>query len=251
MQQASSSDDDAAADTSRDLGERAKCKGQYQSDPDQAFLTGHVKVVDFGNACWIDQHFTDDIQTRQYRSPEVILGAGYDPSADIWSVACVLFEVATGDFLFDPHSGKEYDRDEDHLALMMELLGPIPRQLAMRGQYSRVYFSRHGELKHIRRLNFWSIRDVLREKYKFHPDDAESFSAFLLPMLAFDPRKRVSAAECLKHPWLDDTVEKPERPVRTVYNGPDDRSLLDDPSDDDDDSADYDAQASTSGEALG
>ena len=29
------------------------------------------KVADLGNACWVDRHFTDDIQTRQYRSPEV------------------------------------------------------------------------------------------------------------------------------------------------------------------------------------
>lgn len=31
----------------------------------------HAKLVDFGNACWVERHFTDDIQTRQYRSPEV------------------------------------------------------------------------------------------------------------------------------------------------------------------------------------
>ena len=29
------------------------------------------KVVDFGNACWVNEHFTEDIQTRQYRAPEV------------------------------------------------------------------------------------------------------------------------------------------------------------------------------------
>lgn len=29
------------------------------------------KLVDFGNACWAHKHFTEDIQTRQYRSPEV------------------------------------------------------------------------------------------------------------------------------------------------------------------------------------
>ena len=29
------------------------------------------KIVDFGNACWVHKHFTDDIQTRQYRAPEV------------------------------------------------------------------------------------------------------------------------------------------------------------------------------------
>jgi serine/threonine protein kinase len=31
-----------------------------------------AKLVDFGNACWVDRHFTEDIQTRQYRSPEVL-----------------------------------------------------------------------------------------------------------------------------------------------------------------------------------
>ena len=26
------------------------------------------------------------------------------------------FELATGDYLFEPHSGDDYTRDEDHLA---------------------------------------------------------------------------------------------------------------------------------------
>jgi len=37
-----------------------------------------VKLCDFGNGCWIDHHFTSTIQTRQYRSPEIILGNEYD-----------------------------------------------------------------------------------------------------------------------------------------------------------------------------
>jgi len=41
-------------------------------------------------ATWIEHHFTDDIQTRQYRCPEVILGAKWGPSADLWSVACIV-----------------------------------------------------------------------------------------------------------------------------------------------------------------
>ena len=49
-----------------------------------------VKIADLGNACWVDRHFTSDIQTRQYRSPEVIIGSEYDCSADIWSFACMV-----------------------------------------------------------------------------------------------------------------------------------------------------------------
>ena len=85
-----------------------------------------VKIADLGNACWEHHHFTDDIQTRQYRALEVIIGAGYGPPADIWSTACMAFELATGDFLFEPHAGASYSKDEDHLAHMTELLGEIP-----------------------------------------------------------------------------------------------------------------------------
>lgn len=53
-----------------------------------------VKIADLGNATWTDHHFTDDIQTRQYRCPEVILGAKWGTSADIWSAACLVRVVA-------------------------------------------------------------------------------------------------------------------------------------------------------------
>ncbi|KAJ4840579.1 hypothetical protein Tsubulata_006298 [Turnera subulata] len=72
----------------------------------------NCKLVDFGNACWTHKQFTNDIQTRQYRCPEVILGSKYSTSADLWSFACICFELATGDVLFDPHSGENFDRDE-------------------------------------------------------------------------------------------------------------------------------------------
>ena len=68
------------------------------------YTTCQVKIADLGNACWTYKHFTDDIQTRQYRAPEVILcNNKYNTTVDIWSIACVLFECLTGDYLFDPH----------------------------------------------------------------------------------------------------------------------------------------------------
>ena len=49
-----------------------------------------VKIADIGNATPIENHFSDDIQTRQYRSPEVIMGSKWDETADIWSVGCMV-----------------------------------------------------------------------------------------------------------------------------------------------------------------
>lgn len=89
-------------------------------------------------------HFTEDIQTRQYRSIEVLLGAPYSLSADIWSTACLAFELATGDYLFDPHAGDNYSRDEDHLAHIIELLGTIPPSVLFRGKHGLKYFNSYG-----------------------------------------------------------------------------------------------------------
>ncbi|KAM9258944.1 LOW QUALITY PROTEIN: SRSF protein kinase 3, partial [Morus bassanus] len=161
-----------------------------------------VKIADLGNGCWVHRHFTEDIQTRQYRALEVLLGAGYGPPADIWSTACMAFELATGDYLFEPHSGEDYSRDEDHIAHVIELLGEIPRHVALGGRYSREFFNRRGELRHIRHLRPWGLRAVLQEKYEWPRGAAAAFARFLRPMLAFEPARRATAAQCLRHPWL-------------------------------------------------
>jgi serine/threonine-protein kinase SRPK3 len=47
----------------------------------------------------------------------------YDTSADMWSLACMVFELVTGDYLFDPKKGKSFKKNDDHLALISELIG--------------------------------------------------------------------------------------------------------------------------------
>lgn len=164
-----------------------------------------VKIADLGNACWTFHHYTEDIQTRQYRCLEVLIGAEYGPPADIWSTACMAFELATGDYLFEPHSGEDYTRDEDHLAHIIELLGRIPREIALSGKYSKDFFNKRAELRHIKELRPWSLQEVLIEKYRWNESDARDFADFLQPMLEFDPELRATAEQCLAHPWLTDS----------------------------------------------
>ncbi|KAJ3187681.1 serine/threonine protein kinase, CMGC group [Gaertneriomyces sp. JEL0708] len=203
-----------------------------------------VKIADLGNACWVDHHFTYDIQTRQYRSPEAILGANYDRSADIWSLGCMVFELLTGDYLFDPQAGTRYSKDDDHMAQMIELLGEFPRSLALSGKYSAELFNRKGQLRHIHKLRYWKLPDVLHEKYHFSRREAEDIAEFILPMIEILPERRATAAEMLRSPWLanvniDHSGEPPHIhrgfPIRSG-----EQEDEEDDSDDEDDAADVD-----------
>ncbi|EGG25354.1 putative protein serine/threonine kinase [Cavenderia fasciculata] len=176
--------------------------------PIESFGKAHypkVQIVDLGNACWIEKHFTDDIQTRQYRSPEAIVRAKWSTPVDIWSAACMAFELATGDHLFKPKSGKNFDKSDDHLALMIELLGRLPKSVTHYGIKSKTYFNHKGELRNISKLSDqWPLFNVFTEKYKFTQEEAKQFESFLLPMLNYNTEKRATAKECINHPFLKD-----------------------------------------------
>ncbi|KAM4060995.1 kinase [Hirsutella rhossiliensis] len=190
---------DKSSSSSASTGEKRKAE-----DP-LSFEIISVKIADLGNACWVNHHFTNDIQTRQYRSPEVILGSKWGASTDVWSMAAMVFELITGDYLFDPQSGTKYGKDDDHIAQIIELLGPFPRSLCLSGKWSQEIFNRKGELRNIHRLRHWALPDVLREKYHFKEDEAKRISTFLTPMLELVPEKRANAGGMAGHGWLDDT----------------------------------------------
>lgn len=122
----------------------------------------------------------------------------------------MFFELLTGDYLFDPAAGTKYNKDDDHIAQIIELLGDFPKSLAFSGRYSAEIFNRKGELRHIHKLRYWPLVSVLREKYLLLPDVAEQLSSFLLPMLRLNPHERASAREALQHAWLDGVVTQGE-----------------------------------------
>ena len=197
-----SQDDDSLAEDGDDkeggygdavVGAGTLRRGSTHDELNTTYINAKIKIVDLGNACWTHKHFTDDIQTRQYRAPEVIIASEYDTSADMWSLACIIFELLTGDLLFDPHAGKSWDREEDHLAMIMELLGPFPKDLLSTGKMSDRYFTKRGELKHIQQLKMWGLRDVLNEKYRFTEEESAEIADFLTPMLL------VSSFSCLSY----------------------------------------------------
>lgn len=47
------------------------------------------------------------IQSRFYRSPEVILGRKYDAKIDTWSLGCIMYELFCGTPLFNGRNEKD------------------------------------------------------------------------------------------------------------------------------------------------
>lgn len=93
--------------------------------------SSQIKVIDFGNATYEDEHHSSIINTRQYRSPEVVLELGWNERSDIWSLGCIFVELYSGELLFGTHENLE------HLALMEKVLTPLPENI-LNGALSQV-----------------------------------------------------------------------------------------------------------------
>lgn len=170
-------------------------------------LGDRVRVVDLGLSFFVDRQFVTRIQTREYRSPESVLGVrSFTPASDVWSVACVVFELLTGTYLFDPEEGVGFSKDEAHLAQAVELLGPIPRGLVDRGGSSARAWFISGTAK-LRNLEpaipaHDALARVLRDNMQYTEVAAATISSFLTPMLCFDPDRRISAEDARTLDWL-------------------------------------------------
>ncbi|XP_069499333.1 SRSF protein kinase 3-like [Ambystoma mexicanum] len=197
-----------AATWSRSRNQEANSQGAELSFLTHLFESGNaaklgVKIADLGSACWTYKPFSEEIQTQQYRALEVLLGSGYSTPADIWSTACMAFEMATASYLFEPQAGKYFSRNDDHIACIVELLGQIPPRIALSGTNSQAFFNRQGDLLRIPYLYPCSLHETLVGRHKWQKTEAELFSSFLLPMLQYASEKRATAEQCLQHPWIN------------------------------------------------
>ncbi|KAL1514919.1 hypothetical protein AB1Y20_003999 [Prymnesium parvum] len=67
-----------------------------------------IKLIDFGSACYLSNRMHTYIQSRFYRSPEVLLGCSYDMAIDMWSLGAIVGELFLGLPLFPGES--EYNQ---------------------------------------------------------------------------------------------------------------------------------------------
>jgi serine/threonine protein kinase len=93
-----------------------------------------IKLIDFGSACFEGQTSHTYIQSRFYRSPEVLIGLTYDSAIDIWSLGCVAAELFLGlPILPGVH-------EHDQLCRICEMIGEIPDWMLDQGSKSPKYY---------------------------------------------------------------------------------------------------------------
>lgn len=167
-----------------------------------------IKIIDFGSAVEGKDIGNGIINTRQYRSPEVILECfKWDHKSDIWSIACILIELYTGELLFQTHNNQE------HLSLIEKVCGHYPNWMVNKTKSDELYnlfinCNRHRDDKvvDIKRCHKYNeVRKALLNQRTI-PESIcprhHAFCKFIIYLLRIDPKDRPSAAEILKHEFF-------------------------------------------------
>jgi CDC-like kinase len=176
----------------------------------------NVRLIDFGSATFDDEHHSTVVSTRHYRAPEVILELGWSQPCDVWSIGCIIYELFQGMTLFQTHDNKE------HLAMMERILGPLPYRMVKKSRKSKYFY--HGRLDWDERSSAGRyVRDScqpLKRYFLAGGDDADHRNLYDLVsnLLEYDPEKRMTLREALKHPFFD------RLPASSLLVARDDRS---------------------------
>lgn len=164
-------------------------------------ISSKIRIIDFGSSTFEHQHHATLIQTRHYRSPEVILGLGWSFPADIWSVGCILVELLTGDALFQTHDSQE------HLCMMGKVFGHFPAWLGSKCMVkdANLWFDKEGNLRPLAPCSegarFLAKMRTIHQLLGHLPDLEDLTSR----MLKYDPAQRITANEALQHRFFRDS----------------------------------------------
>ncbi|EEC42920.1 predicted protein, partial [Phaeodactylum tricornutum CCAP 1055/1] len=191
-----------------------------------------IKLIDFGSACFEGYPSHTYIQSRFYRSPEVLVGLPYDSAIDMWSLGCVAAELFLGlPILPGVH-------EHDQLGRIEEMISRVPAWMLEQGAKTSKFFikspasgfsSLHFKRNYIASLSRDDIQkqggieklekkpgnkyfkrkrlsDILtlhgQNTQKEDQDLLPAFVHFLYGLLDPDPWKRTTAFQALHHPFL-------------------------------------------------
>jgi len=165
---------------------------------------GSLKLADFGLARAFGipvRTYTHEVVTLWYRAPEILLGGRqYSTAVDVWSIGCIFAEMVTRIPLFPG------DSEIDQLFKIFRCLG-TPTEATWAGVTSfRDYKASFPQ---------WSAQDLANAVPGVDADGLD----LLKRMLVYEPYKRISAREALRHPYFDDLNKFQAQRVQGVIPG--------------------------------
>jgi dual specificity tyrosine-phosphorylation-regulated kinase 1 len=170
-----------------------------------------IKLIDFGSSCYYTNRMFTYIQSRFYRSPEVLLGLPYDCAIDMWSLGCILVELHTGVPIFD---GKN---EGEQIGKIIRILGHPPNWMIEKmsntkrkdnfafdlGSNTYTYKGHIGQTmtlsQAMQRRNGTSGSSFIQSETE---TDFGLFLDLVKLILLYDPVKRIKPHEALKHEFF-------------------------------------------------
>lgn len=185
--------------------------------------TDDIVLIDFGSASTNRSGQGQYIQSRFYRSPEVMLGLQYNSMIDIWSAGCVAAELFLDFAIF------ACENESDAIHSMVALLGPIPDQLLRVSRHwwkfydmtprgfglkmdpVEVLLTRHSYHGIYQQTGPVPLRQLICEHVPIQ-NEVEArmvacFSDFVHRLLEFDAMRRLTASQALVHPFLQGEIQ--------------------------------------------
>lgn len=175
-----------------------------------------IKIIDFGSSCFEDQKVYTYIQSRFYRSPEVILGMSYGLPIDIWSMGCILAELFTGMPIFP---GED---EQEQLACIMEVFGPPEKHLIENSTRKKLFFDSLGKPRSVVNSKGRRRKPSTKTLGQAIKCNDEAFLDFMTRCLRWNPETRLTPEQGLEHPFITGaaihTAESPRKPRSFLSN---------------------------------
>ncbi|KAF2177563.1 serine/threonine-protein kinase SRPK3 [Zopfia rhizophila CBS 207.26] len=174
-----------------------------------------VKLSDLGSAFWLADPPSGTVTRISLRALELILHQPFGCGIDMWSFGCLMFEFLTGRTLFavgmlGNDQKEQDDADDDHLIQLNDVIRPLPDSImAAWPRASKWYKPNRQRLQPYSNDEPYihqSLEVLFAEHKPAEIDNEESavLCSLMQQILEYDPAKRPSAVDLLKHPWFSE-----------------------------------------------